>query len=119
MPKNNGDIRYSINIMVDGERIHRTIGRQSEGVTRQQAERAIESLRTRAREDRLDLPQGRKRHWTFADAAAEYIQRMEAGGGQNVRSKKRHLDQHLKPFFGSHRLDKISEFNLRRYRKGA
>jgi hypothetical protein len=30
--------------MVDGERIHRVIGRESDGTTREQAERAIERL---------------------------------------------------------------------------
>ncbi|MWN70133.1 hypothetical protein, partial [Escherichia coli] len=57
-----GDVRYSVNVMVDGQRIHRIVGRESEGVTREQAERAIESFRTKAREGRLDLPSGRKAH---------------------------------------------------------
>jgi hypothetical protein len=30
----NGDLRYSVNIMVDGRRIHRVIGRESEGMDR-------------------------------------------------------------------------------------
>lgn len=34
----NGDVRYSVNIMVDGARIHRVIGRESEKTTRTQAE---------------------------------------------------------------------------------
>ncbi len=46
----NGDARYSINVMVDRQRIHRVVGRESEGVTREQAERLIEKLRTEARE---------------------------------------------------------------------
>ena len=29
----NGDGVFSVNVMVDGERIHRVIGRESEGVT--------------------------------------------------------------------------------------
>jgi len=33
----NGDGRYKINIMVDGQRIHRVVGKESEGVTRLQA----------------------------------------------------------------------------------
>ncbi|MGB0843933.1 MAG: hypothetical protein ACPGVN_04235, partial [Alphaproteobacteria bacterium] len=40
----NGDGVYSVNIMVDGERIHRTIGRESEGTTRQQAEDFIHRI---------------------------------------------------------------------------
>jgi len=34
----------------------------------EQAERAIEAMRTKAREGRLDLPTGRKVHRSFADA---------------------------------------------------
>jgi len=48
-----GDVRYSVNVMVDGQRIHRMIGRDSESVTRTQAEDFIETKRTEAREERL------------------------------------------------------------------
>jgi hypothetical protein len=34
----NGDGRHTVNIMVDGVRVHRVIGKESDGVTRQQAE---------------------------------------------------------------------------------
>ncbi len=63
------------------------------------------------------MPTGRKRHRTFAEAAKEYLERMEAGGGKNIAPKRRHLDQHLIPFFGSERLDKLTEFGLLKYRK--
>ena len=49
----NGDLRYSVNIMVDGRRIHRVIGRESDGVTRTQAEEFIERARSKARDDQL------------------------------------------------------------------
>lgn len=111
------DIRYSINIMVDGQRVHRVIGRDSEGVTREQAERAIETLRTRAREERLDLPTGRKAHQLFRDAADEYLTRLEETGGKNIPIKRRQLRMHLIPAFGADRLDKLSEFGLKKYRK--
>ena len=111
-----GDVRYSVNVMVNRQRIHRVIGCQSEGVTREQAERAIESFRTRAREDRLDLPQGRKAHRTFAEAAKEYIARLEQSGGKNLKPKKMHLGRHLVPYFGRQRADQIQEFDLRTYR---
>lgn len=113
----NSDIRYSVNIMVDGERIHRVVGRESEGVTREQAERLIEKLRTEAREGRLDLPKGRKLHRSVAEAAEEYLTRMEESGGKDLANKRRHLEQHLIPYFGSHRLDKLTEFGLMQYRK--
>lgn len=112
-----GDVRYSINIMVDGQRIHRVIGRESEGVTREQAERAIESLRTDARESRLNLPTGRKLHRNFAQAATDYLERLNTTDGKDMANKTRHLQTYLVPFLGSERLDKITDFRLRQYRK--
>jgi hypothetical protein len=44
-----GDLSYSINVMVDGARIHRVIGRESEGVTRTQCEE-FSSARNQRRE---------------------------------------------------------------------
>jgi integrase len=113
----NGDVRYTVNIMVDGQRIHRVVGRESEGVTREQAERMIETVRTRAREGRLDLPTGRKAHRTFAEAATEYLKRMEESGGKNIDIKRRHLDKQLSPKLGKDRLDKLTNFQLLKYRK--
>ena len=113
----NGDARYIVNVMVDGQRIHRVVGRESEGVTREQAERYIEKVRTEAREGRLDLPKGRKLHRSVAEAASEYLTKLEESGGKDVANKRRHLDQHLVPYFGTTRLDKITDFELRKYRK--
>lgn len=112
----NGDVRYSINIMVDGERIHRVVGRESEGVTREQAERLIEKLRTHARESRLALPRARKLHRTFDEAADKYLERMEQSGGKDLKNKRRHLRQRLIPALGRERLDKLTTFRLSRYR---
>lgn len=116
-----GDIRYTINIMVDGQRIHRVIGREGEGVTRTQAEDAIEALRTRAREDRLDLAPKRKTHRTFAEAATDYLANIKAATGPqdrgfaDIANKHRNLEQHLVPALGKHRLDKISEIAVKGY----
>src|SRR3990167_6267069 len=68
----NGDGRFVINIMVDGQRIHRVVGKESEGVTRKQAEDLIAKLRTDARHGRLNLPKGRKLRFTFAEVAKKY-----------------------------------------------
>lgn len=116
-----GDIRYSVNIMVDGQRIHRVIGRQSDGVTREQAERAIEKFRTNAREGRLDLPKGQKIHRTFAKAGKEYLTRLEetTGPGQkgfkDLPNKRRHIETYLTPYFGTKRADQISGFLVQHY----
>ncbi len=40
-----GDVRYSVNVMVDGERIHRVVGRESDGTTRTQCEDFIAKAR--------------------------------------------------------------------------
>lgn len=113
----NGDVRYSVNIMVDGQRVHRVVGRESEGTTREQAERTIESLRTKAREGRLDLPNGRKVHRTFADVAEDYLSRIEhhPKHGRNFDRKKAHIRQRLSPYFKGQRPDKITDFGIAHY----
>lgn len=105
--------------MVDGIRVHRVVGRASEGVTREQAERVIESLRTKAREDRLDLPRGRKTHRSFEEAANDYLERIEHHPlyGRNLARKRHHLNNRLVPFFKKHRPDKLSDFTVSQYIK--
>ncbi|WP_375403898.1 tyrosine-type recombinase/integrase [uncultured Sphingomonas sp.] len=112
-----GDLRYSVNIMVDGQRIHRAVGCESDGTTREQAERAIETFRTKAREGRLDLPTGRKLHRSFAEAAEEYVGRMESTDGKDMVNKRRHLRTYLIPYFRDRRLDQLTEFRLKQYRR--
>ncbi len=92
-----GDTRYSVNIMVDGQRIHRVIGRASDGTTRTQAEDFIAKTRAAAKEGRLNLPRGRKIHLTFAKAAKLYLEREKEAGGKDLVSKERHLRLHLVP----------------------
>lgn len=119
----NGDVRYSVNVMVDGQRIHRVIGKESDGTTREQAERAIESFRTKAREGRLDLPKGRKHHRTFAEAASDYMTRLETTlspgqkGYEDLPNKRRNLTGYLTPHFKDRRVDQISSFAIQGYRK--
>jgi integrase len=114
---NNGDVRYSVNVMVDGIRIHRVIGCESEGVTRTQCEDFIETKRTEAREDRLSLPKGRKTRLSFGKAADDYLTRLEETNGRNIKTKKRQLNAYLKPFFSDQRLDTITNFTVDRYKK--
>ena len=101
--------------MVDGQRIHRVIGRESEGVTRTQAEEFVERARTEAREKRLSFPQGRKLHLTFAAAADLYLSKLKEVGGRDYVNNEQHLRLHLKPYFGSMRLDQISTFTLQKF----
>ncbi|MEC3911521.1 tyrosine-type recombinase/integrase [Sphingobium sp. CR2-8] len=110
-----GDVRYSINVMVDGERHHRIIGKASDGVKLTDAHKALETLRTRAREGRLDLPKGRKTHMSFAEAATSYLDRLVKTGGKGIHDKRRHLELRLIPYFKNSRLDRISEVQVQEY----
>ena len=113
-----GDVRYSINVMVDGQRIHRVVGRETDRVTRTQAEELIAKLRTDAREGRLQLPRGRKTAFGFSAAADKYIEKLKKGEGRkkpkNIPQKRVHLRLHLKPFFKQQRLTSLSEFTIGR-----
>jgi len=113
----NGDGVFSVNVMVDGQRIHRVIGRESEGVTRRQAEQFIEKVRSEAREGRLSLPAGRKTHVSFAEAAKKYLSRLTDTNGKNMSVKRRHFHRYLTPFFGTQRFDSISSFTVDRYKR--
>jgi len=112
-----GDVRYSINVMVDGQRIHRVIGRGSDGVTRTQAEDFISKARSDAREGRLSLPKGRKTPLAFSRAANDYLERLAETGGRNIKTKRRHLVCYLVPFFGAPPLNAITSFTVERYKK--
>jgi integrase len=113
----NGDGRYTVNIMVDGQRIHRVIGTESDGVTRQQAEDYIQSTRTDARHGRLNLPKGRKLAIGFRQAAKKYLQNLELEGGNDIAKKRQRLEHHLKPFLGDKPLAKVTTFDVERYKK--
>jgi integrase len=113
----NGDGVFSVNVMADGHRIHRVLGRESEGVTRTQAEEFIEKVRSEAREGRLSLPPGRKTQLSFAEAAKKYADRLEETNGKNLVAKRRQLRLYLTPFFGSQRFDSISSFTVDRYKR--
>src|SRR5208282_1787433 len=72
----NGDGLFSVNVMVDGQRIHRNLGRESNGVTRTTAEEFISKVRHEAREGRSNLPKRRKVPLTLAGAAPLYLDRL-------------------------------------------
>jgi len=113
----NGDGRYTVNIMADGIRIHRVIGKESEGVTRKQAEDYIEQARTEARRGRLSLPKGRKVILGFREAAEKYLAKLAKENGKDMKMKKYRLHMHLAPFLKDKPLTKITTFDVERYKK--
>ncbi len=112
-----GDVRYTVAIMVDGRRIHRVIGTEAGGVTRRQAEEFIEKVRTEAREGRLKLPKKRKEHLTFAAAAQLYLKKLRKIGGKDYKKNEQHLRLHLTTYFDQMRLNQISSFTVLTFRK--
>jgi integrase len=113
----NGDGIFSVNIMVDRRRIHRSVGRESDGTTRSTAEEFIAKLRHDAREGRLNLPKRRKVALTVAAAAPLYIDRLHQEGGKNIERKRLQLEQTLTPYFGDRPLSQITTFEIERYKK--
>ena len=95
----NGDGVFEVNKMVNRQRIHRVIGRESEGMTLTLAKANVEKLLTEARENRSQLPKGRKIEQSIGEALKSYLKRLEETGGQNLDKKESHSRLHLTPFF--------------------
>lgn len=112
-----GEGTFLVNIMVDGLRIHRVIGCESDGTTRTQAEEFIAKAREEAKKGRLNLPKGRKIALLFSEAAEKYLSRSEQEDGKNLAGKKKCLHLHLTPFFADSPLGKIHSFDVERYKK--
>ena len=113
----NGDGVFTVNVMVDGQRIHRVIGRESDGTTRTQAEEFIEKARQDAKVGRLNLPTGRKIRLGFTEAADKYLVKLAQEGGKDLKMKRCRLVMHLSPFFGDMPLSKLRTFDVERYKK--
>lgn len=112
----NGDGRWSFNIMVDGVRIHRTVGLEGDGVTREYVLSVIEKLRTEAREGRLGLPKGRKVGFIFNVAAGLYLEELGRTGGKDLSNKQMIMERHLIRFFGAKPIDRIESADIDRYK---
>jgi integrase len=115
----NGDTRYSVNVSVDGQRIHRVIGRDSDGTTRTQAEEFIAKARSDARDGRLQLPSGRKLNLTFGAASEIYLAGLREIDGKDYTANEQHLRLHLVPYFWRMRLDQISTFTLLKFQNAS
>lgn len=109
-----GDGRWKVSIMVDGKRVSRAIGFESEGVTRTDCELFIEQKRTEAREGRLNLPAKRKTAMRFSEVADLYMKKPNLKDSNNKRMA---LDYHLVPFFGSIALGDIDAESIDAYKE--
>ena len=113
----NHDGLFRVNFMIDGERVHRTLGRASDGITPQRAWDWMAALRVSATEGRLQLPKGRKTEQRFGVVAEDYLEKLEGANGKDIREKRRRLQLHLIPFFGHMPLSRIDALTIERYKK--
>jgi integrase len=112
---------WYINAMVDGQRIHRKIGKNGRSgqpgeYTLTDCIAALEKLKADAREDRLNLPKGRQAPMTFSQAAEEYLKREAEIGGKDLQRKTATLRLYLMPFFKNMPLAKLSTYDVERYK---
>ncbi len=112
-----GDGVFTVNVMVERRRIHRIVGRESDGTTRTQVEEFIEKLRQDAKNDRLALPKGRKVTLSFSEAADRYLTELTRAGGKDLKEKRRRLALHLVPYFGQMQLSRIDSLSIERYKE--
>lgn len=112
-----GDSSIGVNVMVDKVRHHHILGKESEGVTITDALKFIEQIRTEARQNRLNLPKGRKLPISFKEAAEQYLIKLEQEGGKDLITKRQKLADYLVPFFGSMQLSEIGNSDIECYKK--
>ena len=111
-----GDGRFEICIQVDGKRMHRVVGNESEGITRTHAENTVEKLKNESRLGRLSLPKGRKLPMSFKSAAVQYLERLAVEDGNSLAIKTRQINQKLIPFFDMTPLENISSFQIEQFK---
>jgi integrase len=108
---------FRVNVMVGGRRVHRTLGRTSDGLTVQKAWDWMSELRVNAAQERLGLSKGRRTHMMFNEAARRYLDELARSNGKDLTEKNRRLSLHLIPFFGQMQLSNIDSLSVERYKK--
>jgi len=104
------DTAYYANVMIDGLRIRRLLGKRSEGFNLARARQAITQLKARANDkDALIQLSGKgAKPLSFEQGATEYLALSTQNGGLNLRQKRQQLTDHLVPHFGKFDLPKIT-----------
>lgn len=112
----NGDGLFTVYGTINAERFHRCVGKESEGVTRFQAEEVYDKLKQDMREQRFQLPKGRKYEPRFEEVIKEYIERLKQTGGKIVERKEQHLTVKFMPLFKNKSLKEITTFDIERFK---
>jgi integrase len=63
----------------------------------------------------LSLPKHRKLPLTFTAAADLYLKQLKEVDGKDYINNEQHIRLHLKPYFGTMRIDQISSFTLQKF----
>ena len=113
----NNDGKFSICITVDHQRIHRVVGNESEGSTREEAEEYISKLKIEAKENRLNLPKARKTFPNFKEIALRYLNKLKLHGDKDLKKKEARLKLHIIPFFALIPLYKITTSEIEEYKQ--
>jgi hypothetical protein len=79
----NGDGVFSANVVADGQRIHRVIGRKSDGTMRTQIEDFIARIESDAKFERLARPGAASVSCALHVAARRYLDKLEEEGGEH------------------------------------
>lgn len=116
------DGRWSVNVMIAGQRVHKVVGFESQGYTRQQAEDYVATLKAtkHERETGIVAPRNRK-SFNLADAVDDYLKYLREHGGKDLENKIRRFKQHVVPHLGKLKLHAITDDDWARYvvkRKG-
>lgn len=112
----NGDIRWQVNIMVEGKRVSRTVGYESDGTGISDCEALVAKLTMDARHGRLGIEKVQLVARPFSKVADDYISRLSEEDGKDIAKKIQRLDLHLKPYFGARPLDAIKANDIERYK---
>lgn len=110
------DGRWSINVMVNGRRVHQAIGFESQGYTRQQAEDRVAQLKASKNEQKHGVAAPRhQKALTIAEAVDDYLKYLREHGGRDLDNKVRRFEQHVVPHLGKLKLHALKEDDWSRY----
>lgn len=110
-----GDGRWQIRIMVNRRRVHQSVGLESEGFTRTQAEELIQQLKARKHEKRHGAASRKAGNITMDAAFTAYLQHLRETGGKDIEKKKQRIETHLRPALGALPIAQLTATDLRRY----
>lgn len=108
-----GGISWYISYYVNGKHVREKVGRQKDGVTERMAREALKSREGDISQGKFNLAQTKK-YPVFDKAIEEYLAYSEThkrSYGRDITSSK-----HLKPFFGSKRLNEINSWHVEKYK---